>query len=343
MKVFLKNSILLLFLVSNGYAQTANNTECINNLSAANTLYEKAEFTEAIALLEPCIESGKFKKNEADAFRILALCYHQLNNESKTNNAIANLLKANIKYQQFPFNDPKDFTKIVNTFTVETKLNLGVKAGFNYSHPILSKGYSVKPSTIEMQSERGQFLGISGDYFLKGKTFGINFWTTASSMAFTQNVRFNDVERINFKEELKHTDFGLEIKYFILKSKKIVPYIGLGANLLLLRSAISNIAYSNSHLNIKSEISRDMKTEGSLNSKIYNGIADIGMNTNAGKGIFGLGLQYAYAFTLSNNSSKRYDNLDFTVSNQWIDSDIKMNYFNIYASYSFPLLWRIYK
>lgn len=343
MKVFLKNSILLIFLVSNGYAQTPNNTECINNLSAANTLYEKAEFTAAIALLEPCVESGKLKKNEADAFRILALCYHQLNNESKTNNAIANLLKANTKYQQFPFNDPKDFTKIVNTFSVETKLNLGVKAGFNYSHPALTNGYSVKPSTIEIQSERGQFMGLSCDYFLKRKTFGINAWANSSSMAFTQNVQFNDVERINFKEELKYADFGLEIKYFILKSKKIVPYIGLGANLLLLRNAISNIVYTNDYSNIKNEISRDMKTEGSLNSKIYNGIVDVGMNTNAGKGIFGLGLQYTHAFTLSNNPSKRYDNLDYILMNQWVDSDIKINYFNIYASYSFPLLWRIYK
>lgn len=343
MKVFLKNSILLLFLVSNGYAQTPNNTECINNLSTANTLYEKAEFSEAIALLEPCIESGKFKKNEADAFRIIALCYFQLNNESKTNNAITNLLKENTKYQQFPYNDPKDFTKIVNTFTVETKLNLGVKAGFNFSSPTLSKSFSVKPSTIEMQSERGQFMGLSCDYFLKRKTFGINAWASSSSMAFTQNVRFNDVERINFKEELKQIDIGLEAKYFILKSKKIVPYIGLGANLLLLRSAISNIVYTNNYQNTKNESSRDMKTEGSLNSQIYNGIADIGMNTNAGKGIFGLGLQYTHAFTLSNNSSKRYDNLDNIFVNQWVDSDIKINYFNIYASYSFPLLWRIYK
>lgn len=329
--------------LTDGYAQTNENLGCLNNLATASTLYEKAQFTEAIALLEPCLKSGQLKKNEADALRILGLCYQQMNNEVKTNEAISKLLKANTKYQLFPYNDPKEFTKVVNEFTVESKLTLGVKAGFNFSLPNITKAYSIKPATIEIQGERGQFLGLTGDYYLKGKSSGINFWATSGSIEFSENVIFNELEKINFKEELKFADIGLEFKVFPLKKAKIQPYFGLGANVLIQRTAISNIIYTNSYLNTKTESSRDMKEEGAVNSAILNGMADIGINTKAGKGIFGFGLQYAYAFSLSNNPDKRYDNIEYTLANQWVDSDVKLNYLNVYASYSFPLLWRVYK
>lgn len=335
--------LITILTLMQGYAQTNENMSCINNLATASTLYDKAQFTEAVALLEPCLKSGQLKKNEADAYRILGLCYQQMNNEAQTNEAISKLLKANTKYQLFPYNDPKDFTKAVNAFTVESKLTLGVKAGFNFSLPNITKAYSIKPATLEIQSERSQFLGLTGDYFLKGKSSGINFWATSGSLAFSENVTFNDVEKINFNQELKFADLGFEFKVFPLKKSAIQAYFGLGANALIQRSAISNIIYTNSYLNTKTESSRDMKAEGAVNSAIINGIADVGINTKAGKGIFGLGLQYARAFSLINNPDKRYDNIEYTLANQWVDSDVKLNYLNVYASYSFPLLWRVYK
>lgn len=335
--------LVLILFISKGYAQSTESMNCINNLASASTLYEKAQFSEAVALLEPCLKSGQLKKNEADAFRILGLCYQQMNNEVKTNEAISKLLKANTKYQLFPYNDPKDFTKVVNAFTVESKLILGVKAGFNFSLPNITKAYSIKPAKLEIQSERGQFLGLSGDYFLKGKASGINFWAISGTLTFSENVTFNDVEEINYKEELKFADIGFEFKVFPLKKARIQTYLGLGANVLLQRSAISNIIYTNSYLNTKTESSRDMKEERAVNSAIFNGIADVGINTKAGKGIIGFGLQYAYALNLSNNPDKRYDNIEYTLANQWVDSDVKLNYLNVYASYSFPLLWRVYK
>jgi hypothetical protein len=266
-----------------------------------------------------------------------------MNNEAKTNDAIAHLLKADNNYQQFPFNDPKEFTKIVNSFTVQPKLTLGIKTGFNFSFPNITQAYSIKPATLETQSERGQFLGITGDYFFKQKTFGINAWTAASTLLFTENVIFNDIEKINFKEELKYVDIGLEFKYFPMKKARIQPYLGLGVNMLILRSATSNVVYTDSYLGTKNESSRDMEAEGFVSSIVYNGIADFGINAKAGKGIVGLGLQYAYAFSLSNNPEARYDNIEYTLSNQWVDSDVKLNYLNVYVSYSFPLLWRVYK
>ena len=86
-----------------------------------------------------------------------------------------------------------------------------------------------------------------------------------------------------------------------------------------------------------------MKKEKLITNYLVNTIADIGATTNAGKGVLGVGVQYAFAFSNSFNSKNRYNNIEYNLTNQWVDSDVKINYINVYASYSFPLLWRVYK
>ncbi|MFM9943939.1 MAG: hypothetical protein ACKVQB_01770 [Bacteroidia bacterium] len=335
--------LIMLLGLSNVMAQINDKTTCLNNLSAASSLYEKAQFTEAIALIEPCLKSGALNGNLPDAYRILGLCYHQMGDEPKRNDAILKLLKKNLKYQLFPLNDPKDFTNVVNSFKIESKLFIGVKTGFNYSIPNVTGAYSVKPATLETVTERGQFLGLNVDYFLKKKTLSINGWVSSSSISFTQNVTFNDVEKINYKEDLNLWDMGLEVKYYPLKKGKIIPYVGVGLNNLMVRNALSNSLYNNSYLSYKAESSRDMKKDKLINNSMLNVMLDIGATVKAGKGILGIGFQYAYALSNSLNADKRYDNIEYTLANQWVDSDVKINYMNIYASYSFPLLWRVYK
>lgn len=343
MKTLLKAIILFIIISTKVHAQTNDNSTCINNLATANTLYEKAQFAEAISIIEPCIKSGTLKNYLADAYRILGLCYHQLGDESKRNEAILKLLKKKPNYQLFPLNDPKDFTNVINSFKVETKLSAGIKVGFNYSLPDITKAYSIKPSTIEIEGNRGQFLGFNFDYFLKGKSISIGGWGTSSQLSYTQNVTFNEVEKINYKEELKVIDIGFEAKYFPLKKYSIQPFIGLGFGSLFLRSGLSNSIYTNTYLNLTTENSRDLKEEKTTNNLLLNAILDLGISTKAGKGSLGFGLQYAKALTNSHNPDVRYEKIDYILTNQWVDSDIKINYLNIYATYSFPLMWRVYK
>lgn len=343
MKTLLKLIILFVVLLTQVQAQTNDNSTCVNNLATANTLYEKAQFTEAISMIEPCIKSGSLKNYLADAYRILGLCYHQLGDESKRNEAVLNLLKKKPNYQLFPLNDPKDFTNIVNTYKVQSKLFAGIKVGFNYSLPNITEAYSVKPATLEIEGNRGQFLGFNIDYFFKGKSLSIGGWGTSSQLSYTQNVTFNEVEKINYKEELKVIDVGLEAKYYPLKKYVIHPYVGIGFSTLFLRNGLSNSIYTNSYLNLKTESSRDIKEEKITNNVLMNGILDLGISTKAGKGSLGVGFQYVKAFTNSHNPDMRYEKIDYILSNQWVDSDVKINYLNIYATYSFPLLWRVYK
>jgi outer membrane protein W len=340
-----KITALLLLVFSSGtlFAQAESKETCIANLSTANTLYEKTQFSEAIALIEPCVKSGKLKGHLTDAYRSLALCYQQLGDMEKTNANINKLLKTSPSYQLFPFNDPKDFTKLVNEFKVFPKLYLGVKAGFTFTSPSIAKAYSIKPATLQMQSDRGQQLGLNLDYFLKGNKISINAWATTCQLQFKENVRFNEFEKSAYKQDLSLIETGVTVRYNPLQGKRLNPYIGLGVNNNYVRKGFSNLTYTNSYLKTTSESSRDLKADGLIKTNIQNAVFDIGTTFKAGKGNISIGIQYAYALTVNNNPKNRYSQVEYNLSNQWVDSDINLHYISPYLNYSFPISWRVYK
>ena len=51
-KIFILNFLLILIVTTTiSKSQSTDNSACLNSLTQANTLYEKAQFTQAIALI----------------------------------------------------------------------------------------------------------------------------------------------------------------------------------------------------------------------------------------------------------------------------------------------------
>lgn len=341
-KIFILSFLLILLVTSTiSKSQSTDNSACLNSLTQANTLYEKAQFAEAVALIQPCIKSGALKNNLVDAYRLLGLCYQQLNDEANTNDAILNLLKVKLDYQQFPYNDPKEFTVLINKFSAETKLMLGIKTGFNYTLPNITKAYAIKPATIEISGNSGQFLGINGDYFFKNHTFALSSWLTYNILKFSETHTFNAQERLQYKQEQTMADFGVTYKYFPLKKARIMPYAALGMSGLFFVKGLSNIVYTNDFSVTKTENSRDMKNIA--NKILLNGVAEIGGSIKTGQATLSIGFQYIYSFSNTINTAKRYDDIEYILINQYVDSDVKLHNANIYLNYSFPVLWRVFK
>ncbi len=349
MRTIFKILVSFFILTNNVLAQENLEDVCRNCLTNANIAYEKSEFKNGIDLLLPCMKSKTLKTRQEDAWRLLGMCYLGMQTEdSNARQAVYHLLVLNPNYQLFPYNDPRDFTSLVNSFQTEPKLYLATKLGINYSMPFVKKPYSIKPASIETEGSAGLVLGMSGQYYFKRKYLALSGSATYSTLAFKQTVIFNefDSEIINYKEEHTRFDVGLLLRYYPLKSSLIKPFFGLGiANSFLLKST-SNLEYSNKDLNITDKQSinsgRNMKELGITSPNIVYGTLDFGAKTEIGKGDLGLGFQFFYAFTNNIAEDKRYVDVKLNLDQQWIDSDLKLHNFCFYTTYSFPLFWRIY-
>lgn len=349
MRTLLK--ILVSFSVLTNHALAQENTDdtCRNCLTYANIAYEKAEFKKGIDLLVPCLKSKTLKTRQEDAWRLLGMCFLGMQTEdSNARQAVYHLLVLNPNYQLFPYNDPRDFTSLVNSFQVEPKFYLATKLGINYSIPIVNKPYSLKPATIETEGSAGLVLGLSGQYYFKRKHLALNGSVTYNTLAFKQTVIFKEFssEKINYKEEQTRFDAGLVLRYYPLKSSLVKPFFGFGIANSFLLNATSNFEYTNKDLNITDNRSinsgRDMKKLGLSSPNIVYGTLDFGANTEVGKGDLGFGFQFFYAFTNNIRTDKRYVDVKLNLDQQWIDSDLKLHNFCFYTTYSFPLFWRIY-
>jgi hypothetical protein len=323
--------LLGLFFSISGFAQQADNS-CKNVLDLADREYKAGRLTQCIELLKPCI--GKLESEVVfEAYRFLALCYLTLNDEKNANAAAINLLRHKPNYRDFPYFDPKDFTLLLAKYEVWPQLELGVKTGINFNSIRPIKNYSVTGSDASYLPQTGYQAGISAEYYLKKNISlnadilyeGLNYKRTADQASWSQN----------FTEKLNYFNIPFAGRYYFYRTKTLRLGIELGLQTQLLSKTNSAIVLRNSVTQEKVE--NTLEQEDQRNKALFYALGGLVLKYKLGGGSLSANMRYAPGFSNVVNADKRYDNLDFILANQYVDSDFSFNPLYISVGYQFPI------
>lgn len=323
--------VLLVTLIPTASGQQSQNS-CRNTLLSANKEYENGRFTECISMLKPCLEH--LGSEVFEAYRLLALCYINLNDEKNAGEAAVNLLKNKPNYRDFPYFDPLEFTKLLATYDVWPMLELGVKAGVNFNSVNPMKNYSVTGSNAEFLPGNGYQAGILAEYYFK-KKISLNAELLYEGLSYTRTSA--DVSGWNqeYKEKMNYFSLPLSGRYYFYQWNKFLFAAELGLQMQLLNATNSNIVLKNNATN--ENVQNTIEQSSQRNKTLFYVHAGLAVKYKLGGGNLCFNLRYAYGLSNVVNSEKRYENLDFILANQYVDSDIAFNPLYLSLGYQFPI------
>jgi len=329
-------SVLMVLWHVNAFAQQKSNP-CSNTLYNANKEYEEGRFSQCVEMLKLCLKNlGRDERFEAH--RLLVLSYINLNDDKNANEEAANVLIQKPDYKEFPYVDPPELTKILGKYDVSPLLEMGLKAGINFNSVNPLKNYSISGSGAEFLPGTGYQAGFLVEYYLKKKISvnaellyeGLNYTRTAANVSGWQQ---------EFKERLNYFNIPITCRYYFYKWKDISVGAELGMQMQLFNATNSNITLTNPASG--ASLQNTAEQNGQRNTSLFYALAGLSVKYKFGGGHLGANIRYAYGLNNVVNADKRYDDMDFILSNQYIDSDISFNplYFSI--SYQFPLIYSV--
>jgi len=336
----MKNLSLLIFLLFGQIAYTQNATTCANALYEANRLYETGKITAAIALLQPCAKDGGFNTTEStEAYRLLVLCYLNNGNEPEAEVYMIKMLKSKPNYKDFPNIDPVNFRQMLNKFEVRNKMELGLIAGASVNQIRVIKNYSTTYSASIYIPVLGYQMGGLLEYRFKKKTSLV-----IEPQFYTFNYK-REMENVGgwkqaYKENMLCIGIPVSYRYYYsIKTFKLLLECGLQETILI--NSYGNILSTN--LSDKSSIQSSTKTTPYRSSAWLSGKAQIGFSKKVGAGYFSFRAAYNYTFSNIMISTKRYDNIPFLLSTQYIDPDFSPVYSAFTFGYQFPIQYSVNK
>jgi hypothetical protein len=325
-----------LFLSINGSSQQAVNS-CNDALNLANKEYEAGRINQCIALLNPCMDKLE-SKVKFEAWRLLALCYLSLNDEKNANAAAINLLRYKPNYREFPYFDPKELTSLLAKYDVWAQLEPGVKAGLNFNSVRLIKNYSVTNSGATFLPQTGYQAGITAEYYLK-KKISVNADLLYEGLKYKRTIGNESAWSQEFTEKLNYFNIPLAGRYYVYNTKTLRLGAELGLQSQILSKTNSDILLYNSATQEKVENTIEQKKQ--RNNALFYGLGGLVLKYKLGGGSLNVSARYAIGISNVVNAGRRYDNLDFILANQYVDSDFSFNPFYISVGFTIPKMYTV--
>lgn len=334
LKIRIKISVVLCLISLTSLAQN----DCSNSLYEGNKLFESGKLQECIDLLEPCLKNKKGKEELLESYHLLAQANQNIGNLEKANYYVKKMLSIKHDYQKYPNIDPIDFSRLVNQYSVNPKLYLGLKFGFNRSSVDLKKSYSTYSSSQSYNPTTGYQVGITGDYRIK-PLISLNADILANGLSINHIVDNAGGWQQNYTEQQNYISFLASGQKHFKLAKKYSLHGGLGLGINCMYSA--NVFFEATNIETKS---LQQATQNPIDSRnklqpCVNGI--IGASMPLAQGNLSLEVNFGYYFGNTVNKDKRMNDLNFIFNNQYVNDDVSLRTMMVNLSYKFPLIWGI--
>jgi hypothetical protein len=309
---------------------------CKDALYESNKLFESGKIQDCITRLRPCVNSIQDKDQKKNAYHLLAQAYQNSDQMDSAKYFVEKLLLANPNYQQFPNIDPLDFNRLVNQYSVETRLYLGLKVGISKAGVELKKSYSVYESPQTYNSVTGYILGLHADYRLNPN---LSVLVEVANLGTGINHVIDNAGgwKQNYEERLNYLSLNLGLVKYLPISNKLKAHIGLGIGINNLTS--SNVFLETTQEESKLQITRDPIEERNRMQTSFN--ANAGVSYTLPKGIISLDVSYMNFLTNTVNAEKRTDDMDYIFNQQYINDDVRLRMMGICLTYKIPVLWKV--
>jgi hypothetical protein len=333
----MKKTILFILMCLLGFTINAQ-SKCDYSLYEANKMYDKGLIYDAVQLLEPCfIQDNLAASEKFDAARLLALCYLYLDNNDSAEFYVKKMLKLKPDYQKYPNIDPHGLTVILNKYEVVKSLELGLSTGLSLNQVQVIKNYSTANTPSTYNSKIGLRGGLLLEYHMRNK-FSLLMNPSVSTMSYERSLENVSGSKKDYSELISSFSIPIFIRKYQPIGKWNLHYeAGIEWNWIM--RSFADVQSTN--LLDKSVIQSSTETTSYRNRGLMAARLGVGASKPFGKGTLSVTFNYVDFLTNFVDPDRRYDNSDFIISSQYIDSDFRISSFGMFVSYQVPITYSV--
>jgi len=321
----MKRLLLLIIIGCTLFHRVSAQSTCTQTLRTARSTYDQGRLHELPSLLESCLRNGFTQQEKVEAYKLLTLAYIYLEEPTKADEAMLNLLNTDHYFEVNQATDPAEFIALYKTFRTKPVYRLGGKIGANATQP------NVTESAFANDGKSNYKYGVNFQLYVTMEipltdrlTLGAELGFQQKIFNYTNNVTFTDTTfTTTAKETQSWVSVPISIQYQF-NELKFKPYVSLGIQGdYLLSDAISGQRFRKGYQLVEQK-SFDLAPE----RKKFNvsAIAAIGTHIKLGGGFVVGEIRFIYGITKLNSKATAFNvdnNLSFNYG--YADSVFKMN------------------
>jgi len=306
---------------------------CTQTLRTARATYDQGRLHELPSILEGCIRNGFTEQEKVEAYKLLTLTYIYLEEPTKADEAMLNLLRTDHYFEINPSVDPAEFISLYKTFRTKPVYKIGGKIGANASSPNVIEAVEANSGTSKYGYKIGVQFHVDIELPIKGNwVLNPELGITQRTFSYTNKVSFTDTA-FTTKASEKQTWVSLPISIqYQIPNLKFHPFVAIGIEGDYLLSAAFTGSRTRKGYQFIEEKSFDLKPQ---RQKFNLGVlASAGAHFKLGGGFLIAEVRYLYGLTAVNSKSSAF-NTDSNLAFQYgyADSIFKINSLSVTAGY----------
>ena len=317
---------------------------CQNSLAEANRAYYNGQLQQVSQILEPCLNSTAFNKEDrVTALKLLVNTRLLQNQDEQADQYLQEFLTLDPTYE-LREDDLAEFKNLYQTYEIRTKYSFGFSVGMVQPDYIIMRHQSFSGQTVEpadFDEITGIALGFTGDYSI-WKSLYVSASVLAAQRSFKQEEEILGYRKVRSHEKDFYIDLPIQLKYGI-QIGKFKPYVAGGYALHFLIHSKGDI----DHVGLTPDFPMITGvTEQAENFNLtdlrrrftHNWVAGAGVVIDFGKSILDLRFNYEIGMNNQVKTDARLANRDLVERYAFIPDDYRVNSFNLSVVYSRNIL-----
>ena len=330
-------AVLILVLPVVGYAQK----DCALTLKEAQKSYEDGLLEKIPAMLGPCIKSGFIKEEKLQALRLIILTNLFEDDALQADEHMEKLLKIEPEYVVNQAVDPIEFINLLNSFQTNPVYTFGITGGLNFSQIRVFETFGtadiVNSPGLYSNGGVGYQVNVTiGRHIISGLSVNLDIFFSGKKFEYT-NTSDAQYYSLSLKENQTWMGFPLSLTYDFLQSKKLRPYIQIGAAYSVLLSAKSAVVRTYDDNSSADITGADVDVKSLRNSGNFWLSGGLGVKYRVKKGMFLVNFTYFRGMQNMVDKSARYSNPELMYKYYHIDDDFTMDNYMISVGFLYSI------
>lgn len=339
------NRKLLLFVVlfCTWYYTFAQNddSQCVQSLRLAQSIYDEGRLPAIPALLEDCLKGTQLSAQEKVAgYRLLTLTYIYLEEPALADENYLKILQTDPYFRPSPGVDPPEFVALHKTFRTHPVYRLGARIGINGSKPNVSKSVYV----IDGHSEYTPNISLTTGAVVE---IPINNWFTINpELRFElKSFTYDNAYEVSPPSEVLNTTEGPEkqtwvtlpitVQYSIFGEtdtrSNLNPYLAAGASVNYLLN--SNINLQRTRANASPVTPTTTGLNPQREKIVIDAVVAAGVKYRMGGGFVVGEVRLNYGITAVSSMETAFENQQLAFSYGYGDNVFKVNTLSLTVGY----------
>ncbi len=327
--------VISLLIIASSYA----NAQCTQILNQAEDEFEAGRILGIPGMLEECLETGGFSKEETiRAHKLLTQVYIFSDQEARADESMIDLLHADPEHQLDREFDPAELFYLYDQFRTEPIFRLGLKVGGNRLDPVVLEEFSTIPNDTSFKVYTPgigfQIEGSIERHFIYGIEGSLGFMFRSSRFEVLESYEKAGLE-MQIVDTQNWLTVPLQARYNLRYGQRrgAIPYVLAGAAFNYLLSA----AYIDSQRSggLQESVTRiPLLSNDERNTVNYSGFLGLGVKLRNQTHFITLEARYELTTRNYVNPENRYINNENIAGLAYVTDDLTLSFISFTFGYT---------